>query len=149
MKPAPSPVILHNVSIICADLAAMVAFFVELGLELEGETRVEGPWVEQVIGVRDPQCDIAMLRTPDGSGRLELSQFIRPKAVRLEPEDAPVNTLGIRRIMFQVEDLDAVLARLRKHGATVLEEVAQYEDIYRLCYVRGPEGILLGLSERM
>lgn len=140
---------MHNTAIICEDIQAMVAFFVALGLEVEGEMRVEGPWMDQVIGIDDAQCDIAMLRTPDGHGRLELSQFIRPKGVRSTPVNAPVNTLGMGRVMFQVDDLDAALARIRKHGATVLREVAQYADVYRLCYVRGPEGILVGLAEQL
>lgn len=149
MKPRKPTVIMHNTAIICEDLAAMTAFFVELGMEVEGETRVEGPWMDQVIDIDDAQCDIAMLRTPNGQGRLELSQFIRPKGIRSTATNAPVNTLGMGRVMFQVDDLDAVLARIRKHGATVLREVARYEDIYRLCYVRGPEGILVGLAEQL
>lgn len=149
MKSRKPAVIMHNTAIICEDLAAMTAFFVELGMEVEGETRVEGPWMDQVIDIDGAQCDIAMLRTPDGQGRLELSQFIRPKAVRATATNAPVNTLGMGRVMFQVDDLDAALARIRKHGAIVLREVARYEDIYRLCYVRGPEGILVGLAEQL
>lgn len=142
-------VVLHNTAIICADIHAMVAFFVDLGLEVEGEMRVEGPWMDQVIDIDNAQCDIAMLRTPDGHGRLELSQFIRPKAVGPAPMNAPVNTLGMGRVMFQVDDLDAALLRIKKHGATALREVAQYADVYRLCYVRGPEGILVGLAEQL
>jgi catechol 2,3-dioxygenase-like lactoylglutathione lyase family enzyme len=149
MKSKPSTVIMHNVGIMCEDLEAMVAFFVELGLEVEGEIRVEGRWMERVINIDDAQCDIAMLRTPDGHNRLELSRFVRPKATSIGEENAPVNTLGIRRIMFRVDDLDDALARLRKHGATLVGEVAQYKDTYRLCYIRGPEGIMLALAEEI
>lgn len=149
MAPKKPTVILHNTAVICEDIKAMTAFFVDLGLELEGEARVEGPWMGQVIDIDDAQCNIAMLRTPDGHGRLELSQFIRPKGIRAVAKDAPVNTLGMGRVMFTVDDLDATLARVKKHGATVLREVAQFEDVYRLCYVRGPEGILVGLAERV
>jgi len=149
MKHKQPTVVMHNTAVICEDLAAMVAFFLELGLEVEGKTRVEGRWMDQVIGIDDAQCDVAMLRTPDGHGRLELSQFIRPKAIHPATTNAPVNTLGMGRVMFQVDDLDATLARIKKQGATVLREVVQYEDVYRLCYVRGPEGILVGLAEQL
>jgi catechol 2,3-dioxygenase-like lactoylglutathione lyase family enzyme len=149
MKAKKPTISLHNTGIICEDLAAMVAFFVELGLELEGKATVEGEWVDRCIGLEHAKCDIAMLRTPDGHNRLELSQFIRPTALGTGQRNTPVNTLGIRRIMFLVDDLDAVLARLQKHGATLLSEVVQYEDIYRLCYVRGPEGIMVALSEEL
>ena len=140
---------MDNVSIVVDDLAAAIAFFVELGLELEGETTVEGPWVDQTIGLHDVKADIAMLRTPDGHGRLELTKFHSPTAVSAEPKNAPANTLGIRRIMFAVLDIEDVVARLRAHGAELVGEVAQYEDKYRLCYVRGPEGIIIGLSEQL
>jgi catechol 2,3-dioxygenase-like lactoylglutathione lyase family enzyme len=140
---------MDNVGIVCDDLAAMVAFFLELGLELEGETTVEGRWADRVVGLDGVRCDIAMLRTPDGHSRLELQRFHKPRAVSTTPKDAPANALGIRRIMFAVEDLDGVLSRLRAHGAELVREVAQYEDMYRLCYVRGPEGVLIALAEQL
>jgi catechol 2,3-dioxygenase-like lactoylglutathione lyase family enzyme len=140
---------MDNVSIIVDDLEAAIAFFAELGLELEGQTTVEGPWVDQVVGLDDVRADIAMMRTPDGHSRIELSRFQRPKAVSAEPKNASVNTLGLRRIMFLVDDLDDVLACLRARGASLVGEVAQYKDIYRLCYVRGPEGILVALAEEL
>ena len=140
---------MDNVLIVVEDIDAVVSFFVELGMELEGKGPVEGRWVERVIGVDDVRQDVAMLRTPDGHGRIELAMFHAPKAVRSEPVDAPTNTLGIRRIMFAVDDIDEVVARLRTHGAELVGEVAQYEDIYRLCYVRGPEGIVVGLAEQL
>lgn len=140
---------MDNVLIVVEDLEAAKAFFVELGMELEGETTVEGPWVGSVIGLEDVRADIAMLRTPDGHGRVELTRFHSPPAVRTEPEHPPSNALGIRRIMFAVDDLDGVLARLRAHGAELVGEVAQYEDTYRLCFIRGPEGILLALAEQL
>ncbi|MCA1571368.1 MAG: VOC family protein [Chloroflexi bacterium] len=140
---------MDNVLLVVDDLKAAIAFFVELGLELEGETTVEGRWVDRIVGLDGVRSDIAMMRTPDGHGRLELDKFHTPLAVRAEPEDAPVNTLGIRRIMFAVDDIDAVLARLRTHGAELVGEVMQYEDSYRLCYVRGPEGIMIALAEQL
>jgi catechol 2,3-dioxygenase-like lactoylglutathione lyase family enzyme len=138
---------MHNVLIVVDDIDAVISFFVELGMELEGKGPVEGRWVERVIGIDDVRQDVAMLRTPDGHGRIELAMFHAPKAIRSEPEDAPANTLGIRRVMFAVDDVDDVIARLRTHGAELVGEVAQYEDVYRLCYVRGPEGIVVGLAE--
>ena len=140
---------MDNVGIVFDDLAAAIAFFVELGLQLEGETTVEGPSVDQMVGLNDVRTDIAMMRTPDGHGRVELMKFQRPAAVSAEPKNAPANTLGIRRIMFAVDDIDDVVARLQKHGAELVGEVAQYEDKYRLCYVRGPEGILIALAEQL
>jgi catechol 2,3-dioxygenase-like lactoylglutathione lyase family enzyme len=137
---------MHNVSIVVDDLEAAIAFFAELGLELEGETTVEGPWVDRIVGLDGVRSDIAMMRTPDGHSRLELTKFQRPTATSVEL-NAPVNTLGIRRIMFAVEDINEVLARLQAHGAELVGEVVQYEDTYRLCYVRGPEGILIALAE--
>ena len=139
---------MDNIGIVVDNLDATIAFFTELGLELEGQTTVEGPWVDRCIGLHGARCDIAMLRTPDGHARLELSKFQTPPATTKEP-NAPVNTLGIRRIMFTVEDIQAVLARLRPHGAELVDQVVQYEDSYRLCYVRGPEGILIGLAEEL
>ena len=140
---------MDHVSIVVDDLKAATAFFVELGLELEGEASVEGRWVDRVCGLDDVRVDIAMMRTPDGHGRLELTKFHTPTAVRAEPENAPANTLGIRRIMFAVDDIEDVLARLRTHGAELVGELAQYEDSYRLCYVRGPAGIIVALAEQL
>ena len=140
---------MDNVLIVVHDLEAAKAFFAELGLELEGETTVEGEWVDRIVGLDGVRSDIAMMRTPDGHGRLELDKFHTPPAVRAEPVNAPVNTLGIRRIMFAVDDIDDVLARLRTHGAELVGEVAQYEDMYRLCFIRGPEGIIVGLAEQL
>ena len=140
---------MDNVGIVVDDLKAVIAFFIELGLELEGETTVEGPWVDGCVGLEGVRCDIAMLRTPDGHGRLELAKYQRPAAISAEPAHAPANTLGLRRIMFAVEDIEGVLARLRTHGAELVGEVVQYGDSYRLCYVRGPEGIMVGLAEEL
>jgi catechol 2,3-dioxygenase-like lactoylglutathione lyase family enzyme len=140
---------MDNVLIVVDDLDAVLSFFVELGMELEGRGPVEGPWVERVIGVDDVRQDVAMLRTPDGHGRVELAMFHTPKAITAEPADAPANTLGIRRIMFAVDDVEDVVARLRTRGAELVGEVAQFEDSYRLCYVRGPEGIIVGLSQQL
>jgi catechol 2,3-dioxygenase-like lactoylglutathione lyase family enzyme len=137
---------MDNVGIVVDDLAAAIAFFVELGLELEGQAPVEGRWVDQVVGLEGVRADIAMLRTPDGHSRLELSKFHRPAAVGAGSKNAPANALGIRRIMFAVDDIGDVVARLRAHGAELVGEVAQYEESYRLCYVRGPEGILVALA---
>jgi catechol 2,3-dioxygenase-like lactoylglutathione lyase family enzyme len=140
---------MDNVLIVVEDLEAAQAFFTELGMELDGETTVEGPWAGKVIGLDNVRADITMMKTPDGHGRVELSRFHTPPAVRTEPADAPANALGIRRIMFAVEDIDDVVDRLRSHGAEVLDEIAQYENQYRLCFVRGPEGILVGLAEQL
>jgi catechol 2,3-dioxygenase-like lactoylglutathione lyase family enzyme len=138
---------MDNVLIVVDDLEAAIAFFAELGMELEGQTTVEGRSVDRLVGLDGVRSDIALMRTADGHGRLELDKFHTPTAVRAEPEHAPVNTLGIRRIMFEVDDIDGVLARLRTHGAELIGEMVQYEDSYRLCYVRGPAGILIGLAE--
>ena len=140
---------MDNVLIVVDDLDAAKAFFAELGMELEGEATNEGPWVDQTVGLDDVRADLAMMRTPDGHGRIELAKFHTPRAVRAEPENAPANALGIRRIMFTVDDIDDVVARLRSHGAELVGEIAQYEDIYRLCFLRGPEGIIVGLAERL
>src|SRR4051795_17059 len=140
---------MDNVLIVVEDIEAVKAFFVELGMELEGETTVKGPCVGSVVGLKDVRADITMLRTPDGHARVELTRFHTPPAVRVEPENAPANALGIRRIMFAVEDIDDVVARLRSHGAELLDEIAQYEDIYRVCFLRGPEGIIIGLAEQL
>ena len=140
---------MDNVGIVVEDIKAAIAFFVELGLELEGEMTVEGQWVDRVVGLEGVRADISMMRTPDGHGRLELSKFHRPVAAHAEPKNTPANTLGIRRIMFAVDDIEDVLARLRRHGATLIGEVTQYEDQYLLCYVRGPEGIIVALAEQL
>jgi catechol 2,3-dioxygenase-like lactoylglutathione lyase family enzyme len=140
---------MDNVLIVVEDLEAAKAFFVELGMELEGETTVEGDWAGRAIGLDDVRADIAMMRTPDGHGKVELSRFHTPPAVRTGPENAPANTLGISRIMFTVDDIDDVVARLGNHGGELLDEIAQYEDIYRLCFLRGPEGIIIGLAEEL
>ena len=140
---------MDNVLIVVEDLEAAKAFFVELGMELEGETSVEGPSVDSLIGLKNVRATLALLRTPDGHGRIELDKFHTPAAVRGEPKNAPVNTLGIRRIMFAVDDIDDVVARLRAHGAELVGEVTQYEDLYRLCYIRGPEGIIVALAEQL
>src|SRR3954451_15230284 len=140
---------MDNVLIVVEDLEAATAFFVELGMELAGQTLVEGPSVDSTVGLDGVRADIAMLRTPDGHGRVELTRFHTPPAVRAEPRSAPANALGIRRIMFAVEDLDDVVARLRSHGAELVGEIAQYEDSYRLCFLRGPEGFIVGLAEQL
>ena len=140
---------MDNVLIVVEDLEAVKAFFAELGMELEGETTVEGDWVDSVVGLEGVSSEIVMMRTPDGHGRVELSKFHTPAAVRAEPENAPANALGMRRIMFTVDDIDDVVARLRRHGAELVGEIAQYEDFYRLCFVRGPEGIIIGLAEQL
>jgi len=140
---------LDNVLIVVEDLDAVISFFVELGMELEGRGPVEGEWVERVIGLTGVRQDVAMLRTPDGQGKIELAMFHTPKAISPEPKDQPANTLGIRRVMFAVDDIDDVVARLRPHGAGLVGEIEQFEDMYRLCYVRGPEGIIVGLAEEL
>lgn len=140
---------MDNILLVVDDLPAAIAFFTELGLELEGETTVEGEWVDRIVGLKGVRSDIATMRTPDGHSRLELDKFHTPKAVRVELQDAPVNTLGIRRIMFAVTDIDDVVARLQRHGAELMGEVTQYEDMYRLCYLRGPEGIIIALAEQL
>ncbi len=139
---------MDNVGVVVDDLEAAIAFFLELGLELEGEAAVEGRWVDRVVGLDDVRVDVAMVRTPDDHGRIELTKFHTPTAISAEP-NAPANTLGIRRIMFAVEDIEDVLARLHAHGAELVGEVEQYEDSYRLCCVRGPEGIIVALAEQL
>jgi catechol 2,3-dioxygenase-like lactoylglutathione lyase family enzyme len=140
---------MDNVLLVVDDLEAVQAFFADLGLELEGETTVEGPSVDRLIGLDGVRATIASMRTPDGHGRIELDKFHSPAAVRAEPQDAPVNALGIRRIMFAVDDIEDVLGRLRRHGAELVGDIVQYEDQYRLCYVRGPEGIIVALAEQL
>jgi catechol 2,3-dioxygenase-like lactoylglutathione lyase family enzyme len=140
---------LDNIGIVVEDLAVAVEFFRELGLELEGQGMVEGEWAGRVTGLGDQRVEIAMMRTPDGHGRLELSRFLAPQVVA-DHRDAPVNALGYLRVMFAVDDIDETLVRLREHGAELVSsEVVQYEDVYRLCYVRGPEGILIGLAQEL
>ena len=134
---------------VVVDLEAAIAFFVELGMELEGEAPIEGRWVDRVNALDGVRVDIVMMRTPDGHGRLELTKFHTPKAVRADPENALGNTLGLRSIMFAVDDIDATVAGLRAHGADLVGEVAQNQDSYRLCYVRGPEGIIVALAEQL
>ena len=140
---------MDNVLIVVEDMEAAKAFFFELGMELEGEMPLEGRFVDRVVGLENVRCEIATLRTPDGHGKIELSKFHAPAAIRSEPQNAPANTLGIRRIMFAVDNVDDVVTRLRTHGAELVGEVAQYEDIYRVCFIRGPEGIILGLAEEL
>ena len=137
---------MDNVGIVVDDLPAAIAYFRELGLELEARATIEGDWSGRVTGLRDQRVEVAMMCTPDGHSRLELSRFLAPPVVA-DHRNAPVNALGYLRVMFAVDDLDDTLARLRKHGAQLVDEVVQYEDVYRLCYVRGPEGILIGLAE--
>src|SRR5438067_10019288 len=139
---------MDNVLLVVDDLEAVKAFFIELGLTLEGETTVEGPLVGKLIGLEDVRATLAMMRTPDGHGGIELDKFHTPNAVRFGPVNTPVNALGLRRIMFAVDDIDDVVARIRAHGAGVIGEM-QYEDTYRLAYIRGPEGIIVGLSEEI
>ena len=140
---------MDHVGYVVEDLAAAVAFFVELGLELQGETTVEGPWVDRTVGLDGVRSDIVMMRIPDGDGRLELARYQRPSAVTGGPKPAPPNTLGIHRVMFPVDDIDDVVARLRTHGAELIGEIVQYENMYRLCYLRGPEGIIVALAEQL
>ena len=140
---------MDNVLIVVDDLEAATAFFAELGMELEGRASNEGDWVDRTVGLDGVHADIVMMRTPDGHGRVELTKFHTPSAISSEPKNAPANTLGIRRIMFAVDDIEDVIARLRTHGAELVGEVAQYEDSYRLCFVRGPEGIIVGLAEQI
>jgi catechol 2,3-dioxygenase-like lactoylglutathione lyase family enzyme len=139
---------MDNVGIVMESLDAAVSFFAALGLELEGRATVAGEWAGRVTGLGDQRVEIAMMRTPDGHSRLELSRFLTPPAVA-DHRNAPVNSLGYLRVMFTVEDLDDTLARLRPHGAELVGDLVQYEDEYRLCYVRGPEGILIGLAEQI
>ena len=140
---------MDNVGIVVEDLPATIAFFRELGLELEGRATIDGDWAERVTGLRDMRVEIAMMRTPDGHSRLEISRFLTPPVVA-DHRRAPVNALGYLRVMFAVDDIDETLARLREHGTELLgSEVVQYEDVYRLCYIRGPEGLLIGLAQEL
>ena len=140
---------MDNVGIVVDDLEAAVAFFVALGMELEGEMPVAGRWVDRIVGLDGVRADIAMMRTPDGHSKLELTKFHTPAAISADPRVASANVLGIRRIMFAVDDIDDVLGRLRAHGAELIGEVVQYEDEYRLCYIRGPEGIIVALAQQL
>jgi catechol 2,3-dioxygenase-like lactoylglutathione lyase family enzyme len=139
---------MDNVGIVVDDLPGTIAFFRELGLEFEGQTTIEGDWSGRVTGLRDQRVEIAMMRTPDGHSRLELSRYLTPPAVD-DHRNAPVNALGYLRVMFAVDDLDDTLARLHEHGAQLVGEVVQYQDVYRLCYIRGPEGLLIGLAQEL
>src|SRR5437588_1983937 len=139
---------MHNVGIVVESLDTAISFFTELGLELEGRGTVEGEWAGRVTGLRDQRVEIAMMRTPDGHSRLELSRFLAPP-VMADHRKAPVNALGYLRVMFAVEDIDDTVARLRKRGAQLVGEVIKYEDMYRLCYIRGPEGLLIGLAQQL
>ena len=140
---------MDNLGLVVDDLQAAIAFFSELGLELDGEASVEGSWVDRSVGLDGVRSDIAMMRTPDGHGRLELARYRTPPAVSIGLGSAPPNTLGMSRIMFLVDDIEDVLARLKPHGAELLGGGARYEDAYLLCYIRGPEGILVGLAEQI
>lgn len=139
---------MDNVGIVVEDIEAAIAFFTELGLELEGRAPIEGEWAEGVTGLPNMRVEIAMMRTPDGHSRLELSRFLAPPVIA-DHRDAPVNALGYLRVMFTVEDIDDTLSRLVKRGATLVDRVVQYNDAYRLCYIRGPEGILIGLAQQL
>jgi catechol 2,3-dioxygenase-like lactoylglutathione lyase family enzyme len=139
---------MDNVGIVVDDLPGTIVFFRELGLELEGQTTIEGEWSGRVTGLRDQRVEIAMMRTPDGHSRLELSRYLTPPAVA-DHRNAPVNALGYLRVMFAVDDIDDTVTRLREHGAQLVGEVVQYQDMYRLCYIRGPEGLLIGLAQEL
>jgi catechol 2,3-dioxygenase-like lactoylglutathione lyase family enzyme len=140
---------MDNIGIVVEDLAAAIEFFRELGLELEGQAVVEGEWAGRVTGLGDQRVEVAMMRTPDGHGRLELSRFLEPSVIA-DHRNAPVNALGYLRVMFAVDDIDETLGRLREHGSELVSnEVVRYEEAYRLCYVRGPEGILIGLAQEL
>ena len=139
---------MDNIGIVVESLDTAISFFAELGLELEGRATIEGEWAGRVTGVRDQRVEIAMMRTPDGHGRLELSRFLTPPVVA-DHRNAPVNALGYLRVMFAVDDIDETLARLQKRGAQLVGDVVQYENSYRLCYIRGPEGLLIGLAEQL
>lgn len=140
--------IMHNTGIVVESLDDAITFFSELGMTLEGRQMIEGPWAGRVTGLHDQQVEIAMMVTPDGHSRLELSRFLAPDIIA-DNRIAPVNSLGYLRVMFNVEDLDEVLTRLKKLGAKIVDEVVNYENVYRLCYIRGPEGILIGLAEQI
>jgi catechol 2,3-dioxygenase-like lactoylglutathione lyase family enzyme len=138
---------LHHVSVVVHDLPGAIAFFTALGMELEGEAPIEGDWVDRINGIQGLKVDIAMMRDPDGDGRLELTAFRHPPLVPVEPAAPPPNAPGLRSVMFSIDDLDGTVARLREHGGELVGEVVQYEDKYRLCYVRGPAGIIVALAQ--
>jgi catechol 2,3-dioxygenase-like lactoylglutathione lyase family enzyme len=140
---------MHHVSVVVDDLEPAIAFFSVLGMTIEGKAPVEGPWVDRINGIENVQVDIVMMRTPDGHGRLELTKFRNPKLVEIKPAIAPPNALGLRSVMFAVESVDDTVARLRASGAELIGEVTQYEDKYRLCYMRGPAGIIVALAEEL
>jgi catechol 2,3-dioxygenase-like lactoylglutathione lyase family enzyme len=140
---------MDHVGVVVEDLKAAVAFFAELGMEHEGRGQVEGRWVDQVAGLGGVQVDIAMMRTPDGHGRLELTSFRAPTVIRPMPDPAPANTLGLRTVMFAVDDIDDTVARLRGRGGALIGEVGRFENSYRLCYLRGPGGIIVALAEQL
>jgi len=140
---------LDHVSVVVDDLAAAIDFFTALGMTREGEAAIEGPWVDRINGIEGVQVDIVMMRTPDGHGRLELTKFRNPELIKIEPASAPPNALGLRSVMFAVDRVDDTVARLRAHGAELVGEVVQYEDKYRLCYMRGPAGIIVALAEEL
>jgi catechol 2,3-dioxygenase-like lactoylglutathione lyase family enzyme len=140
---------MDHVSVVVDDLPAAVAFFTTLGMTIEGEMPIESPWVDRINGLESVQVNIVMMKTPDGHGKLELTKFRNPKLVESEPANAPPNTLGLRSVMFTVESVDDTVARLRANGAKLVGEVAQYEDKYRLCYMRGPAGIIVSLAEEL
>ncbi|WUJ74322.1 VOC family protein [Kribbella soli] len=140
---------MDNVGIVVEDMDAAVAFFIELGLELEGRTQVEGPWADKTVGIDGIRCEIAMMRVPDGHGRLELSQYLTPLASPAVPENAPYHSVAMHRVMYRVDNIEELLPRLRKHGAELVAEVVQYSDSYRLCYVRALGGVIVGLAEQL
>jgi catechol 2,3-dioxygenase-like lactoylglutathione lyase family enzyme len=140
---------MDNVAVVVDDLDAAVAFFTELGMELENRAQIEGAFADQTVGLDGVRSEIAMMRVPDGHGKLELTRYHAPAASRAKPENPPPNTLGLHRVMFAVDDIDDTIARLRGHGAEVLGEVAQYENLFRLCYLRGPAGVIVGLAEQI
>lgn len=140
---------MDNVGIVVEDLDGAVAFFTELGMELEGRAQIEGLWADRTVGLDGVRSEIAMMRTPDGQSRLELATYDVPAALSVRPENPPPNTLGLHRVMFTVDDIDEAIARLRAHGGELLGDVARYEDTYRLCYLRGPAGIILALAEQI
>ena len=140
---------MDNVGIVVEDMDAAVAFFVELGMKLEGRSQVEGAFADQCTGLDGVRCDIAMLRTPDGHSRLELAKYHNPAAINAEPRNRPHNIVGTHRVMFAVDDIEDTVARLRPHGAELLGQIARFEDIYLLCYLRGPDGIIVGLAEQL
>uniref|UniRef100_UPI003D96522F VOC family protein n=1 Tax=Nocardiopsis sp. CA-288880 TaxID=3239995 RepID=UPI003D96522F len=140
---------MDNVGIVVDDLEAAIAFFTELGMETEGRAQIEGPWADLTVGLDGVRCDIAMMRTPDGHGRLELARYHSPAPIGAGPHNPPHNTLGMHRVMFAVDDIEDVVARLRTHGAELVGGLARYGDSYRLCYVRGPAGIIVGLAEQL